>query len=126
MSNTKTCHRCRRTLPLDAFGMRKDSSDGNEYQCRDCIKKYNADYYRRSKARKQRKRDARPEHGASKVAALSAFFESLDPGKPHTATWWRQAARDGGFSWATYPDVRAALEQAGIEPRDLRRARGQA
>jgi DNA-directed RNA polymerase subunit RPC12/RpoP len=113
---TKRCCRCGRTLPLDAFNRNRAKKDGLEYRCRECSR---LDRLRRQ-AKRRAKRTAKAEHTEAEVRGLSAFLASLDLGEPHTATWWRQAARDGGFQWAGYGDVRAALSMAGIEPFDLR------
>jgi hypothetical protein len=89
---------------------------GLDYRCRECS-------HRLDRLRRQAKwaeRSAKREHTEADVRGLASFLASLDPGGPHTATWWRQAARDGGFQWAGYGDVRAALSMAGIEPFDLR------
>ena len=117
MSATKTCRRCGRTLPLDAFNRNRKAKDGLDHQCREC--KHKSDRQRRNA--KWARRAAEAEHTEAEVRGLASFLKSLDPGEPHTATWWRQAARDGGFAWAGYGDVRAALSMAGIEPFDLRR-----
>ncbi|MGI6125850.1 MAG: hypothetical protein ACOYEF_02685 [Planifilum sp.] len=119
VDGVKRCQRCGRTLPLDAFNRRTDSRDGLDYRCSECGIEVNRAYRRRMRERRQAHAEAvRPD---AKVRGLSAFLASLDTGEPHTATWWRQAARDGGFGWAGYGDVRAALSMAGIEPFDLRR-----
>ena len=36
MGLTKQCGMCRRTLPLDAFAVRRRSRDGRQSRCRDC------------------------------------------------------------------------------------------
>lgn len=120
MSAAKTCTHCGRTLPLESFNRRKDSKDGLNQQCRDCVKRRNAENYRRMKAERHRKREGVTNRPGTMIAALSSYLASVDEGKPHSVSWWRQTARDGGFPWAGYADVRAALAQAGIEPFDLR------
>lgn len=117
VDGVKRCQRCGRTLPLDAFNRNRKAKDGLDHQCREC--RHNSDRQRRKA--KWARRAAEAEHTEAEVRGLASFLASLDPGEPHTATWWRQAARDGGFQWAGYGDVRAALSMAGIEPFDLRR-----
>jgi hypothetical protein len=114
---TKRCYKCGRMLPLDAFNRNRAKKDGLDCLCRKCKNK--ADRQRRQAKRAER--TAKAEHTEAEVRGLASFLKSLDLGEPHTATWWRQAARDGGFGWAGYGDVRAALSLAGIEPFDLRR-----
>ncbi len=114
---TKRCYKCGRTLPLDAFNCNRSRRDGLDCLCRECKNK--AD--RRRREAKRARRAAEAEHTDAEVRGLASFLASLDQNEPHTATWWRQAARDGGFAWAGYGDVRAALSMAGIEPFDLRR-----
>lgn len=116
VDGVKRCQRCGRTLPLDAFNRNRKAKDGLDHHCREC--RHTEDRKRREA--KWAKRAAEAEHTEAEVRGLASFLASLDPNEPHTATWYRQKARDGGFAWAAYPDVRAALEQAGIEPFDLR------
>lgn len=117
VDGVKRCQRCGRTLPLDAFNRNRKARDGLDHHCREC--RHTEDRQRRQA--KWARRAAEAEHTDAKVRGLASFLASLDPDGPHTATWWRQAARDGGFGWAGYGDVRAALSMAGIEPFDLRR-----
>ena len=121
MSVMKTCTKCGRTLPLDAFQRRRKSKDGLKSQCKDCVKERNAENYRRMKAEKRSRRDGVTNRPGTMIEGLSSYLASVDEGKPHSVSWWRQAARDGGFAWAGFGDVRAALEKAGIEPFDLSR-----
>lgn len=120
MSATKKCTKCGRTLPLESFNRRRDGKDGLNSMCRDCIKERNAANYRLMKAKRHRKREGGTGRPGTMIAALSSYLSSVEDGSQHTATWYRQKARDGGFAWAAYQDVRAALEKAGIEPFDLR------
>ena len=122
MDGVKVCTKCRRELPLDAFNRRSDTKDGHAFRCRMCESEDRRARRHMLPAAGRRNRTA--EHHAAKVRALSRFLADVDGSngcKPHSATWWRQAARDGGFCWAGYADIRAALAQAGIEPFDLSR-----
>lgn len=48
-TTSKTCTTCLRELPLEDFGPQKGTKDGLRYKCRDCFKRYMADW--RSKNR---------------------------------------------------------------------------
>lgn len=120
MDEVKKCTKCGRTLPLESFNSRRDGKDGLNSMCKDCVKERNAANHRRMKAEKRRRRDGVTNRPGTMIDGLSSYLASVDEGKPHSVSWWRQAARDGGFTWAVFGDVRAALERAGIEPFDLR------
>ena len=40
MKDTKRCSKCGRELPLECFGKDKNSKDGLQYWCRECLKEY--------------------------------------------------------------------------------------
>lgn len=40
----KTCSRCSTTKELTSFGRRKDSRDGKNHWCLDCVREYHRNY----------------------------------------------------------------------------------
>ena len=54
----KVCSKCKRELPLSAFGKRTDSKDGLHYMCRECHNQHQRNYSvkNREKRREYNKR----------------------------------------------------------------------
>lgn len=71
-AGSKVCVVCRVRLPLDAFGLRKDSPDGRRYECRRCFtKKYNDRATQRAKTDpeyRERRAACRREYAAGRGA----------------------------------------------------------
>ena len=42
----KTCSRCEQTKALDYFGKNKTKKDGHNSECKECVRAYNAEYYK--------------------------------------------------------------------------------
>lgn len=51
MTSTKTCSKCGKEKPFSEFNKRKRSKDGYYIWCKDCAKKYQAEWYKQNKAR---------------------------------------------------------------------------
>jgi len=40
----KKCSKCKEDKPLDRFSKHKTNKDGLQYECKDCVDKYNVEY----------------------------------------------------------------------------------
>jgi hypothetical protein len=84
----KTCGRCGETKPLDQF--HRSQRDGRQLWCKACRKEYDAQYSRRTLARRrERRRHTRPSFIAWYVS-LKAFKPCTDCGQSfhHAAMQW--------------------------------------
>lgn len=61
----KTCNKCGRSLPLSAYGLQKGGKDGLRATCKECTSARQAEYQRRTRAKKKALQD--PELKAGKV-----------------------------------------------------------
>jgi hypothetical protein len=61
----KTCNKCKRELPFDAFGRERRNKDGLRATCKECRSKLEKEYYERTKdkhaARVKKYKDANRE-----------------------------------------------------------------
>lgn len=48
--STKTCYKCKQNKPLVGFGKNKNTKDGLQVYCKDCVRQGNRDYYRQHRA----------------------------------------------------------------------------
>jgi hypothetical protein len=71
--NTKLCHRCEKTLPLDHFYPNKAQADGLGTACKECQKARNREYRQRHAARLYEK------EVAAKLAIKLEVFSHYSP-----------------------------------------------
>ena len=76
---TKVCTRCGRELPLSEYSKNKQSPDGLQYQCKECQKEYQKEYYENNHAddlRRQTKyRKCVTNPSCPRVGGYGAVFE---------------------------------------------------
>lgn len=58
----KRCSKCEKTLPITDFGRRRVSKDGHRGQCKECVRRYEAEYqdHYRHLPKGQRRGDRQP------------------------------------------------------------------
>lgn len=84
---TKTCSRCKRTLPLDAFHADRERSDGRRSQCRECANAqagiYGAANRETIRVRNRIRREANPEKARTVVRTWRAANREANRNAAH-------------------------------------------